>query len=230
MKPFLRKALYNFLTFFMDREKLIFLLGNKEEHALLGFKRSGYLYDIGWVNSIITDSIVDNANNPLPWVTYPFIKFIENRLHQKLDVFEYGSGNSTLYYSKYVGSVDSVESDLFWYDKIKNTMPGNVNLFYCELTDDDGAYCRYANQTNKSYDLIIVDGGDRVNCCKQSIGTLKAEGVLVLDDSERTEYAEAIDFLLNGGFKKIDFWGIAPSVNYLKCTTIFYRNNNCLGI
>lgn len=229
MKSYLRKAIYNVLTFLMDREKLIFLLSNKEEKALLGFKRENYLYDIGWTNSIITNNVVDLSNNPIPWVTYPFIQFIGERLNSNLDIFEFGSGNSTLYYSNKVATVNSVEHDKLWYDKIKSSMPLNVNLFYCELVNE-GNYCNYAAKNNKQYDIIIVDGVDRVNCCINNINALKPTGVMILDDAERKEYEPALNFLVENGFRKIDFWGIAPAVNYQKCTTIFYQNNNCLGI
>lgn len=108
-------------------------------------------------------------------------------------------------------------------------MPQNVQLYYCKL--NYGAdYCKYAQKTGKLYDLIIVDGRDRVNCCINSLPALKPNGVLVLDDSERERYNEGRNFLINKGFKKIDFWGTAPTINYLKCTTIFYRDGNCLDI
>jgi len=229
MKSALRKILYKFLTLIMDREKLVFLLCNKEERALLGLKRNGYLHDIGWVNSIVSHQVVDVTNNPIPWVTYPFIQFIAERLNPALELFEYGSGNSTLYYSKRVAKVCSVENDKSWYEKIKSFMPDNVTLFFCEL-EYDGDYCRYASKIDNKFDLIIIDGRDRVNCAINSIEALKPTGVVVLDDSEREEYMPAINFLKGYDFKRIDFWGIAPTVDYLKCTSIFYRNNNCLNI
>jgi len=229
LKKYVRKVIYNVLTLFMDREKLIFLLANDEEKTLLGFKRGGYLYDIGWTKSIITGNVTDASNNPLPWVTYPFIEFIAQRLTHTMDVFEFGSGNSTLYYAGRAASVYSVENDRLWFDKIKNTMPENVKLFYCEL-EDGGDYCKYAEKTDKKYDLVIVDGRDRVNCCINGIAALKPAGVIMLDDAERKEYNKGINFLGNNGFKRLDFWGTAPTINYLKCTTLFYKTNNCLGI
>jgi uncharacterized protein YuzB (UPF0349 family) len=229
MKSFLRKLLYKTLTFLTDREKLMFLLSNKEEQVLLGFKRANYLYDIGWTNSIITNNVVDLSNKPLPWVTYPFIHFIEERLNNTLEVFEFGSGNSTLYYANRVASVDSVEHDKFWYDKVKNSMPMNVKLFYCELANG-GDYCNYATKSNKQYDIIIVDGMERVDCCINNITALKPKGVIVFDDTEREEYKPAMAFLAKNGFRRIDFWGTAPTVYYFRCTTVFYRDNNCLGI
>ncbi|MBS1531838.1 MAG: FkbM family methyltransferase [Bacteroidetes bacterium] len=214
----------------MNREKLIFLLSSEYvERVLLGFKRENYLYDIGWTNSIVTGKVVDASNNPVPWVTYPFIQFIGDRLNSSLDVFEFGAGNSTLYYAGKTGSVTSVDHDMVWYEKIKSTMPPNVNLFFCELTEG-GDYCNYATKTGKLYDMLIVDGMDRVNCCINNVVALKPGGVMILDDSERVDYGEATAFLAQKGFKRIDFWGTAPTVYYLKCTTIFYKDNNCLGI
>jgi hypothetical protein len=229
MKAYLRKTIYNILTFLMDREKLIFLLCNKEERVLLGFKKSGYLYDIGWTRSIITENIVDLSNNPVPWVTYPFIQFISEKKLADLEIFEFGSGNSTLFYANKAAHVSSVEHNKFWYDKIKSTMPLNVELSYCELGDGD-EYSNYAMRTGKLYDMIIVDGSERVKCCLNNIGALKSTGIVVLDDTELKNWDEAVAFLKGKGFKKLDFWGTAPNVYYLRCTSIFYRPDNCLDI
>jgi hypothetical protein len=229
MKQFLRNLLANILTATFGRQKLLFLLGEPQDHALLGFKRDGYLHDIGWVNSIVNNTIIDVNGEPLPWVTYPFIHFITSRLRETFALFEFGSGNSTLYYSKKVAQVDSVENDRHWYEKIRNTMPANVNLFYCEV-ETAGKYSRYALETARKYNVVIVDGRDRVNCCKNSVGALQSNGIIVLDDSERAEYTEGIDHLKASGFKQLDFWGLAPGVSYLKCTSIFYRADNCLDI
>jgi hypothetical protein len=227
VKAFLRKAVYTILTFFFDREKLIFLLSNKTERDLIGFKDEGYLHDIGWTNSMTNGKVVDLSNKPLPWVTYPFIQFIDSRLYNTLEIFEFGSGSSTLYYANKVAIVDSVEHDRVWYEKIQNTMPQNVTLFYCEL-DYGGDYCKYATKTNNNYDIIIIDGRDRVNCCINCMSALKPTGVVILDDSNSSEYTQALVFFKENGFKQIDFWGIAPIISYTKCTTIFYREGNCL--
>lgn len=225
----MKKVIYYILTTLMKREWLLKLLTNRQEKALLEFTHRGYLYDIGWTNSIITGNIVDKNGAPLPWVSYPFMQFIGPKLNKSIELFEFGSGNSTLYYSSRVASVTSVEHDKGWYEKIKASMPANVQLFFCAL-QPGGDYCQYAMIQPARYDIIIVDGRDRVNCCLNSLGALKENGIVVLDDSEREKYAEAHTFLRQKGFKQIDFWGTAPAVDYLKCTTIFYREGNCLGI
>ena len=197
--------------------------------ALLGMSSSGYLKEIGWINSYKNKLPVDQHDNPLPWVTYSFIDFIEDRLTKELEIFEYGSGNSTLWYAKKAKFVTSVEHDKGWHEKIKNDMPQNVSLYYEEL-EYGGNYSKFAQSLDKKFDIIIVDGRDRVNCVLNSIRCISKKGIIVLDDSEREQYQKGVKYLLNDGFKKIDFWGISPGLFYKKNTSIFYKEGNCLGI
>ena len=196
---------------------------------LMSMNTKGYLNDIGWIKSFNQKLPVDKNNNPLPWVTYSFIDFISGRLTNSMDIFEYGSGNSTLWYSKKVKSVTSVEHDSEWYEKIKNSMPDNVTIYHENLVYNE-AYCHFSSTLNKHFDVIIIDGRDRVNCIKNVLNSLKENGIIVLDDSEREQYNEGIEYLLDKNFKKIDFWGISPGAFFNKCTTIFYKNENCIGL
>lgn len=196
---------------------------------LLSMNESGYLSETGWINSFKKQMPIDKNSNPLPWVTYGFIDFISDRLNKNMDMFEYGSGNSTLWYGEKVKSVTSVEHDKDWYEKIKSSMPKNTIINYQELVYN-GKYSTFSNELNIKFDIIIVDGRDRVNCVKNAINSIKDNGVIILDDSERTQYKEGIEFLQNKNFKKLDFWGISPGLFYKKNTTIFYKSDNCLGI
>src|SRR5690606_22979284 len=94
----------------------------------------------------------------------------------------------------------------------------------------DGAYCRTPLTLNEKFNIIIVDGRDRVNCCKQCLNALTDDGVVVLDNTEREHYNEAISFFLERGFKHIPFTGIPPGVFITTSTSLFYRSNNCLGV
>ncbi len=197
--------------------------------ALLSFNQKGYLADVGWFKSFDSKSPVDGAGNPIPWVTYSFIDFIKERLKKQHSVFEFGSGNSTFFYAKYAGLVVSVEHDKAWYDKIISKKPENAELVYCELVYD-GDYCRVPLKLEEKFDIIIVDGRDRVNCCKQAVEALSDKGVIVLDDSEREIYRLGVDFLLKSGFKHLSFSGISPGLFYRKSTSVFYKADNCLSI
>lgn len=197
--------------------------------SILSFNHKGYLNDVGWFQAFDTKSAVDGQGNPIPWVTYSFIDFIKERLNKQHVVFEFGSGNSTFFYAKYAQSVFSVEHDKTWLNKIVQTKPQNSTMIFSEL-ESGGDYCKKPLTLDNKFSLIIVDGRDRVNCCKQAVGALLDDGVIVLDDSERPVYKEGIEFLLNKGFKQLSFSGISPGLFYEKATSVFYKSNNCLGI
>jgi hypothetical protein len=197
--------------------------------SLLSFNSKGYLNTIGWFNAFDAKAPVDEKNNPIPWVTYSFIDFIKYRLRPEHAVFEFGSGNSTIFYAQRTGIVVSVEHDKEWFDKISATKPENAEMIFCEL-QRDGDYCRMPVKLGEEFDIIIVDGRDRVNCCIQAVEALSSNGVIVLDDSERPDYRDAIAYLTDKGFKQIPFTGISPGLFYYKSTTVFYKANNCLGI
>ena len=193
----------------------------------LGFK--GYLAERGWFKALETRSAVDENGEAIPWVTYSFIDFIKGRINNQHDIFEFGCGNSTLFYAKNSGSVTSVEHDKTWFERNANMKLPNVELIYCELVRG-GDYSKSTVKTNKKFNIIIVDGRDRVNCCKESLQSLTENGVIILDNSERTEYAQVFPFLKEKGFKHLPFTGMSPGVITSNCTSVFYKSNNCLGI
>jgi hypothetical protein len=210
--------------------KAFFILRNLSLFKrFLNFYWEGYLFDIGWVRSFEQQRSLGKNNEPLPWVTYSFIEFVRTRLKKQMIMLEYGSGNSTLFYSQFVSKVYAVEHDAEWVQELTSKLPSNVLLMHKPL-DYGGVYAAAAHDTNEKFDVIIVDGRDRVNCIRQSIANLSDDGVMVLDDSERDEYKEGVSFLEQRDFRRIDFWGIAPGVFFNKCTSVFYRGKNCFNI
>ena len=197
--------------------------------ALLSYGHKGYLVHTGWFNAFDTQQAVDGNGDPLPWVTYSFIDFVKTRLNKEMSVFEYGSGNSTLFYAKKVKNVVSVEHDEAWYNKIVTSKPENAEMIFCKL-EKGGEYSHKAATLNEKFDIIIVDGRDRVNCCLNCLPALKPGGVVILDDAHRKDYIKGRDFLKDSGYKEIPFTGIAPGLFYLKTTSVFYKPDNCLEI
>ena len=197
--------------------------------ALLSYGHKGYLNSIGWFTAFDQKQAVDGKGKALPWVTYSFIDFIKERIAKTQHIFEYGSGSSTIFYAERAGKVTSVEHDKGWFDKVKGTSPANAEMIFCEL-HRDGEYARKAMLLDKKFDIIIVDGRDRVNCCKYSLEALSPDGVIILDDSEREVYQPARTLLKENGFKEISFSGISPGLFYEKATSVFYKASNCLGI
>lgn len=205
------------------------LLNPVKVKQLLSFGIKGYLAEIGWFKAYETKMSVDEEGNPIPWVTYSFIDFIKSRIHKNHSIFEFGLGNSTLFYASKAKKVVSVEHNKIWFDKISASKPVNAEMIFCEVTVN-GAYCRTPQTLSEKFNIIIVDGRDRINCCKNCLDALEEDGVIILDNTEREHYAEAFSFLESNGFRNISFTGISPGYFIKNSTTIFYKTNNCLGI
>ncbi len=191
--------------------------------------QNSYLYLTGWMQSLKERKPTDNNGNPIPWMNFSIVRLLEERLTHDLNLFEYGSGYSTYFYASKVRSVTSIEYDEKWFSVVKSQAPENVKLIFKEK-DIDGDYCRVIKSTEEQYDVVIVDGRDRVNCIMQSISALSSRGVILLDDSQRDSYQDGIDFIKENGFRALNLEGLKPTETQVERTTIFYREGNCLGI
>jgi hypothetical protein len=192
-------------------------------------KPKSQLHSSGWMSSLIRGYPCRPDGTIVPWMNYAIVYFLEERLKTDLKLFEFGSGYSTLFYANLVHSVTSVESDERWFTTVKSSIPSNAQLIF-QAGDKDGDYCRAAIQTGQLYDVIVVDGIDRVNSVRQSLDALTDRGVILLDDSEREEYAEAFELTAQHEFRALTFEGLKPNDLELRRSTIFYRDNNCLRI
>lgn len=185
------------------------------------------LKQYGWFRSFSSRQSVDASGNPLPWYTYSFIFFLAPRVKSNFNVFEYGSGNSTRWYASRVRRITAVEHDFQWVKQIAPNIPANAEVLPRELGD---GYIQAVKEKGESYQIIVVDGRNRVKCTRFAVDYLSADGVLILDNSEREWYQPAKDLLHDKGFKSIDFRGMLPIVGHESCSTVFYRDGNCLGI
>jgi predicted O-methyltransferase YrrM len=144
-------------------------------------------------------------------------------------VFEYGCGSSTLWWSSKVREVVSVEHDKAWFRKISAITPPNATVYQIDLVTG-GDYSMKIREFEDRFDIIVIDGRDRVNCAMNSLKALKSNGVIIWDNSDRSEYQNGYEFLQKNGFKKIEFVGMCPVVNIKTETAIFYKDSNNLGI
>lgn len=189
----------------------------------------GPLKEDGWFRSFREGRSVDSNGNLIPWFTYPALEFICKRISSEMCVFEYGCGASTFWWAQRVKNVIACEHDSAWYQEMINIIPANVDLHHVPL-EYGGDYCRMISSFSRQFDIVVIDGRDRVNCVKNTLNALKPKGIIILDNSDRDEYSEGYQFLLKNGFKKIEFVGMTPIVNCKSETGIFYRQENCLDI
>ena len=184
-----------------------------------------YLAETGWLRSVAESRPVDAEGEPQIWVTYPCLDFLKPRVQPDWSVFEFGSGASTRWWAKRVKRVIACEHDQAWAEKIGRDAPDNVTVLHRTGDEYPVELLRQGE-----FDVIFIDGRQRVACAKLAPRALKTAGVIIWDNSDRPRYQEGYDFLISAGFRRLDFSGLGP-VGFAGWTTsVFYRADNCLGL
>lgn len=206
--------------------KILYALGIG---AYVQLALAGYLYEKKWSRSFHAKRALDKDGKAIPWLSYPFLHFFEPRINNEMSAFEFGSGNSTLWFQDRVKTVTSVEHHKGWFNEMSAKVKANVSLVFQE-DSIDGDYAKEVTKAGVKYDLILVDANDRFNCARYALQALKADGVIILDNAERPEYKPIYDLMSKEGFRNIEFEGMLGGTHVLDVTTVFYRTQNCLGI
>lgn len=168
----------------------------------------------GHLNSKKKQESIDGKNNPIPWFTYPAIDYLcQLDLSDKV-MLEWGSGNSSLFFSKKVKNIYSIEHDENWYNKIKGMNIDNQKIIWA-----DSNYELKPEELNISFDIILIDGIKREACSEKAHSMLTKGGLIILDNSDRhpniaLKYRDL-------GFIEVDFHGFGPINDYTWTTSIF---------
>jgi hypothetical protein len=171
--------------------------------------------DYGQWTTIRDWNSVDGSGQPIPWYTYPTTEFLSHLDLSSFKVFEYGSGNSTLWWSKQVERVTAVEHDEAWYEKIKNLLKTR-NVAYCLEKDCQ----KYSSMASDDFDIFIVDGQYRRECLEHVVSLGGGGVMLILDNSDW--YPKSVRYLQEKlAWMQIDFHGFGPINNYTWTTSIF---------
>jgi hypothetical protein len=186
----------------------------------------GYLGAKGWFRTRATWRATDSAGRPCPWFTYPAISFLAGCNADELRVLEFGSGAGTEWWSLRCKEVVAVEHDAEWGARIGSRTKATILM---ASTASEEAYVSAALD-RAPFDIIIVDGIHRSACLARASSMLTQQGVIILDDSQRSEYAAAAQALIDEGFRCLPFWGPQPISKHEGCTSIYYRPGNALAI
>lgn len=148
-----------------------------------------------WVGSLL--AIHDTGKMiglDLPWWNVAATREIEAFLAARpgARVFEWGAGASTVWLARRAGSVLSVEHDPDWLAILQRQTRSfaNVTLLHRERTG--GAYIGEIASQEGRFDLIVVDGRDRIACLVAARVRLAPGGLIVFDDSGRQRYRAGI--------------------------------------
>jgi predicted O-methyltransferase YrrM len=183
----------------------------------------------------------------LPWLPYTAIELLGRKISGKSNVFEYGSGGSTVWLAQRTASVVSVEHDEAWRSRVQSKIDtlgiANCRLMLVRSTEvnraeieatpwrqylsdaSDGLFRDYVATIDEfpddHFDLVVIDGRCRAACIGHSVPKLRRGGLLLLDDSERDAYKGAIDAL--EGWEKIEIQGFRHQEPIVHHTTLWIK-------
>lgn len=223
------------------------ILSKSKRTLILGTKWIQYIYkqphkSVGlrdfrdWVRT--TGTNMPLVHYKIPWLPFPVIRWLQNYLKSDMEVFEWGSGASTLFFANQVRKVVSIEYDRLWFTQIKqltaaysnvylNFIPPELIAHHNELSsaelafyqcDDsrfiDQIFVNYVNSIldypNASFDVILIDGRARMACLYMALQKIKDTGVILLDNAERTEYRIS-DVIAQTNWQIISITGPTPA-------------------
>lgn len=179
-----------------------------------------FLKSYGFNNSLVNGFPCDSNNNNLPWYTYSSIEYLNNINFKNCSVFEWGSGSSSIYWSTKAKSVVSVEHNKFWFKKLMTKKNKNMTIL---LKNKKKEYVNTLDELKNSFDVIIIDGEYRLDCCKKDLlNYLKKNGIIVLDNSDW--FPKSCEVLRKMGLLQVDFSGFGPLNDYTWTTSIFFSS------
>lgn len=133
----------------------------------------------------------------LPWISFSAIDILEDHLNKSSRVLEFGSGMSTIWYSRHAREVCSVEDHEPWFKKINQIITKSriANINY-KFTSSSLEYIQFMSGDIQGFDLIMIDGRHRSDCIMQASKLLNPGGILYLDNSDKDSAAEGGDMRL----------------------------------
>jgi hypothetical protein len=168
---------------------------------------------------------VDKRGNALPWYTYPAIDFLSRKDFHAARILEWGAGQSTLWWAARAHEVVAIEGDPAWADNLRGRLPANATLHLADpdLKEIQKKFCG-------PFDVIIVDGLDRLECARLSLDYLAEGGAILLDNSDGTWSGDGsfpiLELFRGRQFSRVDFYGYVPGVSAKQCTSLFF-NKDC---
>jgi hypothetical protein len=160
----------------------------------------------------------------LPWLPFRVIERLEKHLTNESRVFEFGGGGSTLWFADRVGEVVTVEHDDDWFRALNEAVSGrdNCQVLYRAADDDFTEYVgAIADFADGYFDVVLVDGRNRIRCLRSAMGKVRPGGLLILDDSDRARYSEA--FMIATAWPHVTYRGLTPSKAIAGVTTVWRR-------
>lgn len=146
-----------------------------------------------YIRDRIGTIIYERTHPDHPWLTRTANSILESWLRPEDIGVEFGSGRSTLWFTRRVRFLTSVEHDKEWYDRVQAQLrAGDIdNVDYRLIAQDedeergnDSPYVKVADDfADASLDFVLIDGIYRDACANAFLRCLKPGAILIIDNA-----------------------------------------------
>jgi hypothetical protein len=140
----------------------------------------------------------------MPWWSFGAVDAVAGFIRPEMEVFEFGSGGSSIFLARRVHNVTCVEDSEVWADLVrKEAQRQNLTNLEVLVRQFDFQKCENFERSSYlaalhdcSYDIVVVDGQEasvqvRPDCFWKAESFIKPGGLIVLDDSWRYPQVKA---------------------------------------
>jgi len=154
-----------------------------------------------YVPRTIVHNVINGATPldlELPWFSYSAIDFLAKHLTTDMDVCEYGSGGSTLFFARRTREVFSIEDNEVWHglvtERVRQLGLKNVQIKLCPFNFKNPVGFEKSDyllaMPKQKFDIIVIDGSEEWNqvrpiCFRYAEQFVKPGGCIIVDDSWR---------------------------------------------
>lgn len=197
------------------------LLGRWYPTAIINTLKNLWILSIEYGQFKTMDNgCVDKNGELIPWYTYPAIEYIKQLDFSDKTVFEFGSGNSTIFWAKRCRKAISIEDNPEWYDKMSPRLTANIEY---KLLVSKQEYTDSINTYSEGFDIIIIDGNHRYECAVEALKKLNSDGIIILDNSDW--HPKTAQLLRDANLIQVDMSGFGPINGYTWITSFFLSRN-----
>ncbi len=133
-----------------------------------------------------------------PWFTHPFLDILKTWNMCSWDVFEWGSGYSTIWFASRCKKIVSIEHNPEWIKVLRDQLWElgfrNARIkrrtpkwpFHIGSGGETSDYVLAIHEEDTLYDCIIIDGEyHRNTCAVHALKRIKKNGVIILDNANQ---------------------------------------------
>lgn len=178
----------------------------------------------GQLNSMEHKASIDGNGRPIPWYTYPAIEYLSNLDFTQKGVFEYGSGNSSLWWATRCHHILPIESDRTWYEKVNSARSVGQFRDY-RLREDIDSYVKHDDISN--FNVVIIDGTFRAACAGFFLSKILEPNNFEILIYDNADWEPNVIRILNQKLRdwvQVDFHGFGPINDFTSTTTIFLNS------